>query len=212
MMTRTRAIAVTTAAALAAAALLTSTPAEAKARATYVEIDMNLGMTTPPYQDMGLALSYGGMIGIGGKLKFLPPRFYFMAGVLHQSFRAEGTHALTGESYTARQSLLDLSLGLRIVIPVYKGLRIYCDLMAIAAHQMSEVRRDAIGKKTSSGWLPGGLAALGVQYRWHRNASTGIRLEGTFYGPLDSAAMKMVGLEPEHNAKLVLALVQAWYF
>lgn len=200
------------AAAFLAAAALTSTPAEAKPKATYVEIDMNLGMTTPPYRDMGLALSYGGMIGIGGKLKFLPPRFYFMAGVLHQSYRADGNHALTGESFSARQSLLDLSLGLRIVIPVYRGLRIYCDLMAIAAHQRSEIEREGIGKKTSSGWLPGGLVALGLQYRWHRNASTGIRLEGTFYGSLDSAAMKTVGLEPEHNAKLVLALVQAWYF
>ncbi|MBW2261072.1 MAG: hypothetical protein JRG91_03785 [Deltaproteobacteria bacterium] len=212
MMTGTRAIAGTIAAAFTAATLLISTPAEAKSKATYVEIDMNLGMTTPLYQDMGLALSYGGMIGIGGKLKFLPPRFYFMAGVLHQTFRTQGSHALTGESFSARESLLDLSLGLRIVIPIYKGLRIYCDLMAIAAHHVSEVKRDSIGEKKSVGWLPGGLAALGVQYRWHRNASTGIRLEGTFYGPLDSAAMKMVGLEPEHNAKLVLALVQAWYF
>ncbi len=205
-------MAATAAAALAAAALLTSARAEAKPKATYVEIDMNLGMTTPPYRDMGIALSYGGMIGIGGKLKFLPPRFYFMAGVLHQTFRADGSHALTGESFSARQSLLDLSLGLRIVIPIHRGLRIYCDLMVIAAHHASEIERESIGKKTSAGWLPGGLAALGVQYRWHRNASTGVRLEGTFYGPLDSAAMKMAGLEPEHNAKLVLALVQAWYF
>jgi hypothetical protein len=200
------------AACLAGALLLATMRAEAGNKDTYVEIDMHLGMTTPPYEGMGMALSYGGMIGIGGKLKRLPPRFYFMAGVLHQGYTTEGTHALTGQHFTAKQSLLDLSLGLRIVFPVYMGLRIYADLMALASRHRSEVSRDDLGEKVTATWVPGGLAAAGIQYRWHRNASTGLRVEGTFYGPLGSAAMSTVGMDPRHNAKLVVAVVQSWYF
>ena len=197
-----------------ALALVATRPHEARAakKATFVEIDAHLGMATPTHEQMGVALSYGGMIGIGGKLKAFPPRFYLMAGVLHQGFRADGLHPLTGQEYTARQSLLDISIGLRIVVPIYKGLRIYADVMALASRQKYEVVRAASDSRLSTYWTPGGVVALGIQYRWHRNASTGLRLEGTFYGKLDSAAMSTVDLDPDHNGKLVLALIQAWYF
>jgi len=196
--------------AIVAAALLAPSPAGAKGGGTFVEIDAQAGVSTPTFERMGVAFSYGGMIGIGGRLRWMLPRFYLMAGAMHQGWSADGVRPETGEGFTASQSLLDLSLGLRVVIPIWKGLRVHIDLMGLASRQEFEVRHDS--KRASESWGPGGLVAFGIQYRWHRNASTGLRLEGTFYGPVDSAVMRSAGLDPKHQGKLLVALVQAWYF
>jgi hypothetical protein len=169
-------------------------------------------MSTPTYEQMGVAFSYGGMIGIGGKLRMLPPRFYLMAGVLHQGYSHDGVHALTAEGYVARQSLLDLSVGLRIVLPIHLGFRVYVDVMAVASRQKFEVVRASSADRRGESWGPGGLVALGLQYRWHRNASTGLRLEYAFYAKSDCAAMSTVGIDPKHGGRLGVVLVQAWYF
>ncbi len=196
---------------LAAGLALFSTQAGA-AKPTFVEADLHLGMSTSPYEDGSVAPAWGAMIGVGGKLKSFPPRFYLMAGVLHQPFHSQGTYSMTQEWYRMRQDMLDISLGLRIVIPIYRGLRMYLDLMGLASwHRTDLLRGDTIDRQ-SSVWVGGGIAAMGLQYRWHRLASTGLRLEWTVYGKLGSTLPAAVGMDVRQNGKLVLAVVQSWYF
>jgi hypothetical protein len=108
--------------------------------------------------------------------------------------------------------MLDLSVGLRIVIPIWRGLRAYVDLMGLASWQKTDLWRGDTIDKNSDVWVGGGIAALGLQYRWHRFASTGLRMEWTIYGKVGSTLPSAVGMDPKMNGKLVLALVQSWYF
>jgi len=195
-----------------AAALTFASEAAAGKKGTFVEVDVNLGLSMSPHTDMGLAFGYGGLVGIGGKLEAFPPRLYFMAGVLHQGFDGSGIHPQSGESYRAEQSLLDIPIGLRVVIPLWRGLRVHVDVMALAARMAFESTRGDLGPHESIQWIAGGLLAVGLQYRWHRNLGTGIRLDYTFYGNLDAAAMEMVGMDRTQPGKLFVAVVQSFYF
>lgn len=197
---------------LMTATMLTAPVATAAKKATFVEADLHLGMASSPYQDEDVGLAWGGMLGIGGKLRTFPLRFYLMAGFTHQPGEVCGVFSPTGEEFTLDQDIVDLYLGPRIVIPIVRGLRAYVDLMGLASYQkMDLIRGDTISKK-SGGWLGGALLAVGLQYRWHRNASTGLRLEWAIYSDPGTTLPGTVGLEPKSNGKLALSLVQGWYF
>jgi hypothetical protein len=135
-----------------------------------------------------------------------------MAGVMNQGYHNGGTYSMTGEKFRIDQNMLDLSVGLRIVIPIWKELRAYVDLMGLASWHKTELVRGDTMDLESDVWVGGGIVAAGLQYRWHRHASKGLRMEWTIYGKLGSTLPSAVGMDPKMNGKLVLALVQSWYF
>ncbi len=197
--------------ALVAAVAMCATPAVAGEAGTHLIAELNLGLGIPPVGHLGPGPAYGGLIGIGGKFKDFPPRFYFVAGASSGVFAGSGTHPEAGVGFEAERTYVDLLGGLRVVIPVYDMIRVYVDVLGGALYvDGSVVRRDgaAVSKQD---WSAQWAAAVGLDYRWHFHASTGIRLEGVFGGGDVELLDVFAGDREPGWARINLLVSQTWH-
>jgi hypothetical protein len=138
-------------AASAALVVLACAPdARAGEAGTHLIAEVNLGLGIAPETYLGPDFAYGGLVGIGGKFRDFPLRFYFVTGADSVSFSGDGTNPNTGTSFDAARTYVDIFGGLRLLLPIYDQIRAYVDILGAAAYIDGSIHRvdgPAIGKQ-----------------------------------------------------------------
>lgn len=178
---------------------------------THLIGQLELGVGIPPVGYFGPGFTYGGIIGIGGKFKDFPPRFYLIAGASTVAFSGGGTHLDAGVAYSADRTYVDIFGGLRVVIPIYDAIRLYADILGGALYVGGSIVRDDGASLAKQDWSAEWAVALGLEYRWHENASTGFRVEGVFGSEEIDVLDVFSGSGDSGTARLNVLLTQAWY-
>jgi hypothetical protein len=196
------------------AALLASAPAADAAAGevgTHLIAELNLGLGIAPETYLGPDFAYGGLVGVGGKFRDFPLRFYFVAGADSVAFSGDGTNPNTGTAFTADRTYVDIFGGLRLLLPIYDQIRAYVDILGAAAYIDGTINRadgPSIGKQD---WYAEFIGALGLQYRWHEYASTGIRAEVLFGGQEAEVLDTYAGQGEGGGVRFTVLVTQTWH-
>src|SRR5262249_30145057 len=114
------------------------------------------GLTAGEEPAVGPSLAFE--TGVGGAWRNSRPRFFLAA-----RYERSGVE-FTGADVSHR-SYDDLSLGLRLLIPIAEPVRIYFDLLLGGTHAEARLERDGLPMLESERWRPLGQLALGLQVR-----------------------------------------------
>jgi hypothetical protein len=134
-------------------------------------------------------MSVGGLLGVGGKLKGFPPRFYLIAEYAHLSRSADGTLPDLPINYAEAWRYNDAALGLRIYFPVLRRVRLLVDLMGGFSRVSGALSREGMNEVRADGWHPLGQLATGLQIRPFFHLSLGVRAKIAFTGGGTSALL-----------------------
>jgi hypothetical protein len=198
-------------AAAAACALAFAPEAAAGEAGTHLIAELNLGLGIAPSDYLGPNFAYGGLFGVGGKFRDFPLRFYFVTGADSVNFEGDGTNPNTGTGYTAERTYVDIFGGLRLLMPIYSQIRVYLDILGGAGYIDGTVTRadgPSIGKQD---WYAEFIGALGLQYRWHEYASTGIRAEVLFGGQEAEVLDTYAGEGEGGGVRFTVLVTQTWH-
>lgn len=178
---------------------------------THLLLEANLGLGVAPVTYLDPDFAYGGMVGIGGKFRDFPLRFYFVTGAESVWFDGGGTHPQTGMGYTSERLYVSIYGGLRLLMPIFDEIRIYVDVLGGAGYIDGSVRRNDGPQVTKQDWFAEFTPALGLQYRWHENASTGIRAEVLFGGQDAELLDTFAGEGEGGGARFSVMVTQTWH-
>ena len=185
--------------------------ASAGGAGTHLLVEANLGLGIAPVTYLGPDFAYGGLIGVGGKFRDFPLRFYFVTGADSISFSGEGNNPYTGTGFTAERTYVDIFGGLRLLLPIYDQIRVYADILGGAAYIDGTVTRADGPTVTKQDWFAEFIGALGLQYRWHEMASTGIRAE-VLFGSQDAEVLDTYAGEGEGGGvRFSILVTQSWH-
>ena len=163
-----------------------------RSRGTHFLAEGNLGITLG---DAGLALS--GVLGVGGKLRGLWPRFYLIGEVGHQDTRGRQPPDRTA-SPTYRHT--DLAAGLRVYFPLPLRLRPFGEFLVGQSH----LRWTSEPGERNAIWHATLASAAGIQLRLSRHLSLGARFRFLLTAPPDQAT--------EAKRRFSLTAGLAWHF
>jgi hypothetical protein len=183
-----------------------------KSKGTFVLIQAEGGFSSCPYTQISGSLGYGLMMGLGGKFKGFPLRFYMMGVFNNALYWHRDTFSKTGEDYRLSLNFVDVGGGLRLLLPIVPKFRVYLDVLGIGSYQKVTLERTVLGKLASSAWTPGALIAAGAEFRWHRNLATGLRVEFNFYKKLATSVSSTVGIEGRGPGRVFVGLTQSFLF
>jgi len=124
----------------------------------------------------------GGVVGVGGKLRGFPLRFYLIAELAYSSVAQNGTLSSGALDFHEERSYRDLALGLRVYAPVYGPLRLFVDAMGGGSHVAALVERDGLTALSSRNWTGMGLLAAGLQLRLFHHLAIGLRAKVVLAG------------------------------
>lgn len=156
----------------------------------------------------GLALE--GVLGIGGKLRGFPPRFYLIGEAAYSSGTLSSATPLAGVGFRDERSYRDLSGGLRIYLPIYGPVRIFGDGLVGGSHVAASLDRQGLAPRTAEGWLPMFALAAGVQVRMFRFLSVGMRAKFVLTDDDVAGLRQVVGAESPLRATVTAGLT--WHF
>lgn len=199
--------------ALAAVPLALSRPAAATAGevGTHLLAEANLGLGIAPVTYLPPNFAWGGMLGIGGKFAGFPLRFYAVAGAEAVDFSGEGVHPQTGCGFTAERWYVDIYGGLRLLLPIFDRIRTYVDLLGGATYIDGVVDRADGPSIAKQDWYGQFTLGWGLQYRWHENASTGIRAEAMFGGQEAEVLDTYAGQGEGGGVRFSVMVTQTWH-
>lgn len=134
------------------------------------------------------SMSFGGVLGVGGKLRGVPPRFYLIAGARHTQ-TSVGGYTLDGSYVSDDLGTTDLGLGLRIYFPVFGPLRLLTE--GFFGTTVLEARANWAGgsdiERASLGFAE---FSVGPQVRLTHHLSVGARAAWTF---VDTGSLQASG-------------------
>jgi hypothetical protein len=163
---------------LAARAQPVTSPDVAAARSgTHFLVQATTGFSCDSSMDLGYSL----LLGAGGKLPGLPPRFYLLfeaSRATHDRDSSRNAGTLTS-SFTGT----DVAGGLRILMPVAGPLRLYGDVLVGATHGEFGLARGDETPRESQRWSPLVDLAAGLDFQIHRNFSAGLRFKAHLLDP-----------------------------
>ena len=199
--------------AAAVGCLLLLAPASAAAGevGTHLIAEVNLGLGIAPVTYLTPNFAWGGLLGIGGKFRDFPLRFYFVLGAESVDFSGEGTHPQTGTPFSAERLYVDIYGGLRLLLPVYDQIRVYLDCLGGAAYIDGQAWRADGPSIQKQDWFAEFTVAAGLQYRWHEYASTGIRAEVLFGGQDAEVLDTYVGEGEGGGTRFSVLVTQTWH-
>ncbi len=126
------------------------------------------------FSEEGLGFGLRATFGAGGAFKGFPPRFYAVLAVRYSMLSS--THESGTLVSELRRDLVDISLGLRVLVPIYRfrfllegGLG---DSMLFSSAQLNARQDFDTSEHRFTGYV-----ATGFQYRLHRNLSLGLLCE-----------------------------------
>ena len=185
---------------------------KAKSKGTFVLIQAEGGFASCPYSHIAGSLGYGLMLGVGGKFRGFPLRFYVLGVFNNALYWHRDTFSKTGEDYRLSLNFVDVGGGLRLLLPIVPKFRVYLDVLGIGSYQKVTLERTVMGKLGSSAWTPGALIAAGAEFRWHRNLATGLRVEFNFYKKLATSVSSTVDIEGGGPGRIFVGLTQSFLF
>ncbi len=200
---------------LASAALLLALLCPAGAAAgpagTHLFAEANLGLGIAPVTYLGPDFAWGGMLGIGGKFAGFPLRFYAVVGAEAIDFSGGGVHPQTGFEFQADRWYVDIYGGLRLLLPIFDQIRTYVDLLGGATYIDGTVDRVDGPSIAKQDWYGQFTLGWGLQYRWHENASTGIRAEAMFGGQDAEVLDTYAGQGEGGSVRFSVMVTQTWH-
>jgi hypothetical protein len=128
--------------------------------------------------DGGLAV--GGLLGVGGKFRGWPLRFYLIGEYGYNTLAASGTMPQLALSYDEARNYHDLGLGLRIYLPLPFNLRLFVDGLGGATYDSATIERQGLLTVESGRWQALGQLATGLQLRLFHRLSLGLRAKMSF--------------------------------
>lgn len=192
-------------------ALLASSPATAGEVGTHLLAEANLGLGIAPVTYLTPDFAWGGIVGIGGKLAGFPVRFYAVAGAEAVDFSGEGVHPQTGCAFAAERWYVDIYGGLRLLLPIFDRIRTYVDLLGGGTYIDGVVDRADGPSIAKQDWYGQFTLGWGLQYRWHENASTGIRAEAMFGGQDAEVLDTYAGQGEGGGVRFSVMVTQTWH-
>ena len=123
--------------------------------------------------ETGVAL--GGVLGVGGKLRGLPLRFYLIGDVSYGLLTSEGKISSTPLLYQESRSYTDLSLGLRTYVPIFRWVRLFVDITGGGSKSSYLLQRQGLTNIALDGWQGFAQFAGGLQLRLFHHLSLGLR-------------------------------------
>jgi hypothetical protein len=174
-------------------------------RGTHFIAEISGGSTT--YGHGGLALE--GVVGVGGKLRGFPPRFYLIGEFAYSSNTISGSTPLAGNSFRDKRTYRDLAAGLRIYLPIFGPIRLFADALVGASHISTSLERDGHDLTVADGWQ--GLFSLGggLQVRIWRHLSLGARFKAVVSGDDVANLRRLTGTSP---TRLSATAGVTWHF
>ncbi|MBN1772788.1 MAG: hypothetical protein JXB32_16075 [Deltaproteobacteria bacterium] len=192
-------------------ALLCPAAATAGSSGTHLFAEANLGLGIAPVTYLAPDFAWGGMIGIGGKFAGFPLRFYAVAGAEAVDFTGDGVHPQTGCAFASERWYVDLYGGLRLLMPIFDQIRTYVDLLGGATYIDGVVARADGPSIAKQDWYGQFTLAWGLQYRWHENASTGVRAEAMFGGQDAELLDTYAGEGEGGGVRFSVMVTQTWH-
>lgn len=156
----------------------------------------------------GLALE--GVLGVGGKLRGFPPRFYLIGEAAYNSGTLSSATPLAGVSYRDERTYRDLAGGLRVYLPIYGPVRIFADGLIGGSHVAASLDRQGLAARTAEGWLPLFALAGGLQVRIFRFLSVGMRAKFVLTDDDVAGLRQVVAAESPLRATVTAGLT--WHF
>jgi hypothetical protein len=135
-------------------------------------LEASLGLSLA---DRGDALGFdaGLTVGVGGKLRHFPPRFFLLGSFGGGVARTRGDHNST--PFALATNHLDLLGGLRILIPIFGPVRIYGDVLGGMTRVGGTLDRYGAMSLAAESFEPMLTLAAGLSLRVHTNLSLGLR-------------------------------------
>ena len=150
------------------------------------------------------------VLGGGGKLPGELPRVYLILELSHSSAMHSGTASGLGLPYEDTRGYLDLALGLRIYLPIYRSLRVFGDAQAGGSLISARLERQGLLPRAANGWLALGQLGAGLQMRIFHEISLGLRAKLVLS---DEDLGGLRGLVEEDSPRRSIAtLSMTWHF
>lgn len=156
-------------------------------------------------------LAIGGLVGVGGKLRGFPLRFY-LVGEFAYSSASDSVHLPgTALGVDEERSYRDVGMGLRIYIPVYGPLRLFLDAMGGASYAAGTFHRQGLATLSAGDWKPLALTAAGVQFRLFHHLSLGARAKIVFTSD-GMEELRTISGGSESSVRSTITAGLTWHF
>lgn len=155
-------------------------------------------------------LSVGGLLGVGGKLRGFPLRFYLVGEFSYATGGQEGTLASPSLAFREERSYRDLAAGLRIYVPIWGPLRLFVDGMGGGSYVSASFDREGLSPLAASDWYGLGLVATGLQVRLFHHMSVGVRAKLVFTRDGLAEMREMMGVDTAMRSSVTAGLT--WHF
>jgi hypothetical protein len=187
-----------------AAAQEVSPPIKIRRPGTTFIAEVNVGAT------LSGDLAVGGLLGVGGKLKGFPPRFYLVGEFIHSTANQSGVLPGLPLSYSEQLRFEDMALGLRIYFPIIRRVRLLLDVMGGATKVVGSLRRESLAPLDLNSWRPLGLLATGLQVRWFYHLSLGLRARVVYTDDGTAVLRELRG--GAENVRILVTGGLTWHF
>lgn len=170
----------------------------AEAKGTFFLLELNSGVGESAYAGGDAGLNYGASAGLTFRIPGTPLRYHLLGSVVHRSATVAGHSA--GTAFTAHRRDVDLFTAHRLVVPVWRMVRVYGELGLGTRFSQAHLQRGA-----GLGGLVDGqrrfllVTAIGVQARLSKHFSVGLRGELVPVGTGADVATFVVGLPTTAN-------------
>ncbi len=154
--------------------------------------------------------SVDGLLGMGGKVPYLPLRIYVVSEFAYSTSYGSGSLAHVPLAYRDERAYRDLALGVRLYVPLWSRLRLFADVLGGASHQAAVLEREELPTREVSGWNPHVHVAAGLQYRIMYHLSVGVRAKMALTDPDLAGLYSAVGAEVPLRSSLTAGLT--WHF
>jgi hypothetical protein len=192
--------------------LLVGGPAAAD-RGTHFVIEIEGGLASSSADHLDLGWSFGGTVGIGGKLRGFPPRFYAIGTYRSSLFSGEGLHYATRQPYDAWEANHELTGGLRVVFPLWSRVfRLVTEVRGGSVAHTATLDRPGAPKLQSTSWQGVLVLGAGLQARWHPNAAVGIAFEWAHADRGVDLVARAAGHVGTGDDRLSLYVSNTWFF
>jgi len=157
-----------------------------------------------------LGLAVEGVVGVGGKFRGFPLRFYLVTEVAYASTSQDGALAGPSLGFSEERSYRDLALGLRTYVPIFGPVRLFLDLMGGGSHVAATLERDNLYTLSASDWFGMGQFAGGIQLRVLHHLSVGMRYKLVLTDDPLSNMRQVVGIPTPLRSSVTMGLT--WHF
>lgn len=173
---------------------------------THFLVELNGGGSL--MRDGGYAVE--GLFGAGGKLPWLPLRFYFLTELAHSTNLQNGRSWVGNRTFRDERAFTDIAAGLRVYAPIWGPLRLYADALIGGSHQSATLEREGITSRQVSAWSFHSQVSAGLQFRLLYHLSLGLRAKVVLTPEDPYGLLAMVGEEAPLRTTLTAGLT--WHF